>query len=450
MSYGKTVVTLNALHDVLENGECALILAPKYVSRVTWPDEYLKWEGFEDKFVMVTLSDSKKKREKELRHCMKGHKPRHKPLVVVTNFEKVKSIVDYCWMTNKKWPFKVVVIDEVTAFKNPSSLRFKALKKIIHKCRRVIELTGTPAPNGPLDLWSQLFLLDLGRRLETTYWAYRNKYFTSDYMGYKWTIKKGKEEEIRKKISDICFSLPPDEASKVPDVIYSTHTIPWKNEKSRAIYDEFIKNNIYNPFDEFQVDEETGVERVIIAQQAAILVSKMRQMCNGAVNLGRDGKTEVWQVHNDKLDELEAISESGENLLVAYQYLADYENIKHRFPKAVHVKEENAIERWNKGEITMLIAHPKSIGHGMNLQYGGNVAVWYGQTDSLELYQQFNARLARTGQDKPVRIIELMMEDSVEQDIKKGLEEKNRFGKSLNKYIIQVTEERYEKTTSAD
>jgi len=333
--------------------------------------------------------------------------------IYVINRENVVWLVD---LYKNSWPFDTVVIDELSSFKSNKSQRFKQLKKVTPLINRMIGLTGTPTPNGYLDLWSQLYLLDRGERLGKTIGGYRDRYFSpgrrNGYTVFDWDLKDMAEEAIQNKIKDICISMDAKDYLDLPERINNNVYVTME-PKAQQLYEELEKDLI------LKVDGEE-----ITALTAATLTNKLLQMANGSVyNSDRD----VIHIHDGKLDALEEILEfNQEPVLVFYNFKHDYNRLMERFkglkPRKLETSQD--ISDWNDGKIRLLLAHPASVGHGLNIQAGGHVIVWFGLTWSLELYQQANARLDRQGQTKSVVVHHLITEGTVDEDVMKALERK--------------------------
>lgn len=379
-------------YDVLEK---TLIIAPKSVAQLTWPSELEKWEHTKG-LTYTTVLGSEKKRLEALEKDVD---------LYIINRENIPWLVNHY---KTRWPFEILVIDELSSFKNPSAKRFKALKKILYRTERVIGLTGTPAPNNLLDLWSQIFLLDQGKRLERYVTHYKERYFYpaygSGHIVYKWELKDGSEDAIYRKIDDIAISMKAKDYLDLPkrtDNIIEVH-LP---KKAMREYDELEK--------ELLLEYDEGQD--VVALNSAALAGKLMQMANGTVY--DEDKNEI-EVHSAKLDELDRIIEDsqGEPVLVFYHYKHDLKRLRARFKDAEVMNiEDDTAARWNRGEIPILLAHPQSAGHGLNLQAGGHIIVWYSMTWALELYQQANARLDRQGQTKPVIVHHLVAKDTVDE-----------------------------------
>ena len=394
MGLGKTITTATAIADLFNSFEIArvLIIAPLRVANSVWGREIKSWEHTE--FMSVAVATGS---EKERITAIEQNAD-----VTVINIENVPWLVE---MLGKKWHYDCVVIDEATKVKNPSSKRFKSLKKVLDKISRLIELTGTPSPNGLLDLWSQAYLIDGGKRLGRSMSAYKSRWFVGDYMGFKFTPREHAQEQIQDAISDIVLTMSAQDYLSMPDKIDVTLRVDLPDE-SLAQYKELEREAI------LQLEETE-----ITALSAAALCTKLTQCANGSV-YSADGV--VAQIHTAKIDALKALREEHptENLLIAYSYRHDLDAITDAFPEAVLLdKKASQIEDWNAGKIKMLLAHPASAATGLNLQHGGAVVVWYGQTWNLEHYLQFNARLHRQGQTKPVRIVHIIANSTIDEKI---------------------------------
>ena len=398
MGLGKTLTTLTAI-DELKNIFCEdhkiLIIAPKKVAQETWSTEIEKW-GFDLTYSKVLGTTKQRVDALETEADL-----------YIINRENVVWLVEYF---KTKWPFTFVVVDELSSFKSSKSKRFRALRKVRPKLERFVGLTGTPAPNSLIDLWPQIYLMDRGERLETSQTRYKNRYFAPDkYNGpivYSWTPRPGAEDEIYDKLEDICVSMKAKDYLNLPGRIDNVVEIELSD------YDKYKKLER-----ELVLEEEE-----VTAANASVLANKLLQMANGAIY--NDDKS-VVQLHDDKLDALERIVEDsqGQPILVFYQYQHDLERIKKRFKEA---EELDSLERWNKGEIPILLCHPQSAGHGLNLQEGGHIIVWFGLTWSLEYYQQANARLNRQGQTETVIIHHLVAKGTLDERVLQVLQSKEK------------------------
>ena len=405
MGLGKTITTYTAIEKLINDYidiKKVLVIAPKRVAEDTWPTELEKWDHLETLKVSQVLG-SPKERKKALEVDA--------DIYVVTR-DNVVWLVDYL---GKNWDFDTLVIDELSSFKNHSSKRFKKLKTVTPYFKRVIGLTGTPAPNSYMDLWSQIYLLDRGERLGKNITAFRRRFFDIYNRGMynDYVLKKGAKEEIDILISDICISM------KAKDYL--------KNLKEPIVIDVKAKMNkeefkIYKQMEKdalIQLDNED-----ITALSAATVSNKLLQLANGSIY---DDEKNTHIIHSRKLEVLnELVEESqGENMLVFYTFKSDLERIKKEFPDAVKLEDDKDIKNWNQGKIKMLLAHPASAGHGLNLQNGGSIIVWYGLNWSLELYLQANARLQRQGQKNQVRIYRIITEKSIDERVLDALNGKN-------------------------
>jgi SNF2 family DNA or RNA helicase len=313
-----------------------------------------------------------------------------------------------------------VIIDEASSFKSASSQRFKSIKRILPQTTHLVMLTGTPSPNGLLDLWAQSYLVDFGAALGKTMTGYKQRFFESDYMGYKFSPREGANEKIQALIGDYTLSMKAEDYLDMPDYVPSVLSVQL-DKKAMAAYDDF----------ESQLFLEIG-DHDIEAQSAAVLANKLLQFANGAMYV--DEHKNWVEIHNAKIEALADLVEDNpnENLLIAYNYKSDLERLTAKFPDAVVLdKNPETIDLWNAGQIKMLLAHPASAGHGLNLQRGGSVIVWFGLNWSLELYEQFNCRLYRQGQAKPVRIIHICSESTIDARVISVLTDKAKTQRDL-------------------
>lgn len=405
MGMGKTVSTLTAVDELLFLGDVnkILVIAPLRVAEDTWSTEVQKW-GHLKHLKISKILGTKSNRERALMADAD---------IYVTNRENVDWLVKYCF---NRWPFDMCVIDELSSFKSSKAKRFRSLKKVRPYFKRIVGLTGTPAPNSLIDLWPQVYLLDGGKRLGKTIGSYREQYFTpgnrNQFVVYNWNLKEGAGEAIENKISDICVSMKAKDYLDLPERIDNVIEINLP-EKAKNKYKELEKDLVL----------ELGKED-ITAANAAVLTNKLLQMSNGAIY--SENKS-VVEIHDEKLKALLEIIEAanGKPVLVFYSFKHDFNRIvkflASKKLKAVGLKDSTDIKKWNKGEIPILLIHPASAGHGLNLQYGGNIIVWFGLTWSLELYQQANARLHRQGQKETVVINHIIAKGTVDEDVMKSL-----------------------------
>lgn len=407
MGMGKTICALTAIVELLYNWfevVKVLIIAPKRVAEDTWSREINKWEHTKHLRIAKALGTAKQ-RISALESSAD---------IYVINRENVEWLVNYY---GKNWPFDMVVIDELSSFKSSKARRFRALRKVRPFIKRIVGLTGTPAPNGLIDLWPQLYLLDQGERLGKTVTGYRDRYFEAGRRDprrgivFEWNPKPGAEEAIYEKISDICISMQAKDYLELPERVNNIIpvTLP---AAARAKYEQ-LERDLLLPF----------AESDVVADTAAVLSNKLLQMANGAVY---DENREVKHIHDVKLEALEDVIEAanGKPVLVYYAYRHDRARIKTKFKKARFLDTEKDIADWNDGKIELLLAHPASAGHGLNLQAGGHIIVWFGLTWSLELYQQGNARLDRQGQQHSVIVHHLVAEGTIDEDVMKAIEGK--------------------------
>ena len=404
MGLGKTVITLTAIKELIEDFAIwkVLVIAPKRVAEDTWSREHEKWDHLSGLRISKVLGTPAQR--------MKALKAEAD--IYVIGRDNVKWLVE---LMGKSWPFDMVVIDELSSFKNPSAQRFKALRKVIPASDRVVGLTGTPSPNGLMDLWAEIYLLDRGERLGTTISAYREKYFRAGarngYIVYKWEPYSYSQKEIERKISDICMSMSAEDYLELPERMDNEIKIRLSPKEMKQ-YDQMEREQLLRINDE-----------AVVALNAAAVMNKLLQMANGSVYA--DGG-DVVKIHEKKLDALEEIIDTtGEPVLVFYSFRHDLEAIRKRIPDARELESSEDIARWNRGEIPVLLCHPASVGYGLNLQDGGHVIVWYGLTWSLELYQQANARLYRQGQQKAVIIHHLIAEGTVDEQVMRALQHKD-------------------------
>lgn len=406
MGLGKTSITLTAIRNLLFDSfevRKVLVIAPLRVAKNTWTDEIKKWEHLNTLTYSLIIGN-----ENERLSALN-----EKADIYIINRENVD------WLVNKsgyKFDFDMVVIDELSSFKNHQSKRFKSLMKVRPLVNRIVGLTGTPSSNGLMDLFAEFKILDMGKRLGYFIGQYRNTYFKPDKMNgpivYSYKPLPNAENAIYEKISDITVSMKANEYLKMPELVTSNCVVELSDNEKKQ-YDEMKKSLVL---------EITDGE--ITAANAASLSNKLCQLSNGAIY---DDEQNIVEIHDRKLDALEDIIESmnGKPLLVAYWYRHDLERIKSRF-SVREIKTSEDISDWNKGEIPVALIHPASAGHGLNLQNGGSTLVWFGLTWSLELYQQTNARLYRQGQKNTVVIQHIITKGTIDEQILKALQKKNK------------------------
>lgn len=410
LGLGKTVSTLTAIAD-LSGGAVihkALVVAPLRVANSVWAQETQKWRHLRHLRVSVCTGSSKQRLAALQTEAD----------VYVINRENVDWLVDFY---KTKWPFDMVVIDESSSFKNPSSKRFRAMRRILPYTNYMVLLTGTPSPNGLLDVWAQMYMVDFGMALGRTMTAYKQRFFEADYMGYKFTPREGSAQRIHDLMAPHVIHMSAEDYLELPDRIDLIERVEMEPEALRK-YKEFEKSLL----------AELPDGEVVEAMTAAVLANKLLQYANGCMYTDENGN---WsEIHTEKLDRLEEIIEDNpnENLLVAYNYKFDLERLFKRFPSAkVLDKQQSTIDDWNAGKIKLLLAHPASAGHGLNIQLGGSVIIWFGLNWSLELYQQFNARLYRQGQTKNVRIMHIVAKGTIDERVLGVLNSKDKTQTSL-------------------
>ena len=409
----KTVTTLTAvdriLNDLMEDGP-VLVIAPKRVAENTWSKETAKWEHLQH-LRICKIMGTEKQRIEAVHSIFEG------PFadLYVINRENVVWLVD---LLQNRWPFPIVVIDELSSFKSAQAKRWKALRRVRGRIRRLIGLTGTPRPNGLEDLWPEIYLLDQGQRLGRTITAFRTAFLIPEKMNghivYSYRPKEGAEEDIYNRLSDLCMSIRKEDVLSLPGQIYEDIELTPPPSLLKK-YKAFERDKVLECLDE---------EGEIVAGSAATLTNKLLQFANGAI-YDQDGQTHI--LHDIKLDALEELLEEagGDSVLVLYNYKHDAERIRERIPcRALDTSED--IDAWNRGEIPVALAHPASIGHGLNLQEGGHIIVWYGLTWSLELYQQANERLNRPGQKNVCRIYHLTLKGTHDERVLTALKNKEK------------------------
>lgn len=410
---GKTVATLTAidqlLYDYFEVSK-VLVIAPLRVAQKTWPDEVRKWDHLKHLRISKVLG-SEKQRMAALRAQAD---------IWIINRENVEWLVD---LYGKDWPFDMVVIDELSSFKSPKARRFRALRKVRPLIKRIVGLTGTPASNGLIDLWSQIYLLDQGKRLGKTVTGYRNRYFEPGKRNrtviFTWEPKPGAEEAIYRQLEDLCISMSAEDWLQMPERIDRVIEVQL-SEEAQAKYDQ-LERDMLLPFTAGDVT----------ADSMAVLSNKLLQLANGAVY---DENGVVREIHQAKIEALDDVLEAanGQPVLVFYAYQHDRDRLLAHIPMAKELETEQDIDAWNQGKIQVLLAHPASAGHGLNLQSGGHIIVWFGLTWSLELYQQANARLYRQGQEeKSVIIHHLVAVGTIDEDVMRALVGKEISQKAL-------------------
>lgn len=413
---GKTVTTLTAINHLmyseLEVRNC-LIIAPKRVVETVWSEEIEKWEHLKHLKLSKIIGPEKKRIEALSQPAD----------IYIVSRDNITWLCSY--FGGGHLPYDMLVIDELSSFKSYKALRFKALKVVRPSLQRVVGLTGTPAPNGLIDLWPQMYLIDRGQRLEKTVSRYRDKYFkpgrSNGAIVYNYVPLQESEAKIHEAISDICVSMKANDYLKMPARVDNYIKI-YLPPEIQAAYNKFEEENI------LQVINSLNEEQEVTALNAAALANKLLQFANGAVY---DENRNVHEIHDLKIDALRDLIEdsNGQPILCAWAYQHDRDRIMKKL-KAYNPRElktEKDIKDWNDGKINLLLAHPASVGHGLNLQRGGHIIVWFGNTWSLELYQQFNARILRQGQTKESVIIHhLVAIDTHDKDVIAAIANKDK------------------------
>ncbi len=406
---GKTASTLTAMQDIYDDFEIDrfLVIAPKFVTQTVWHNEAKEWEHIDLDFAICT--GPVKDRLAALNK---------KATVTVINRENIPWLVAHY---KSKFPFKMLIIDESSSFKNPTSKRFRALKSIRKYIDRCVILTATPSPNGYLDLWSQIFLLDGGGRLGFNITAYRNTYFNADFLGYTYTLKGGAMLKIQDKIQDLVISANYED---LPDYVPTVMNSP-------------LEGKLKKQYTKFEEDALLGIDGAeLSAVNAAVLTGKLMQFSSGAVYDDEDPKI-VHHFHDLKINMLDEILEfnADENIIVVYNFKHELERLQKKYPEGRTIsKDGSTIQEWNDGKIKMLFIHPASAGHGIQLQHGGSLMVMFGFTWSLELYKQVIGRIHRQGQENMVRVIHLAV-GSVEHRLMRTISKKDMTQEDLLKAL---------------
>ena len=411
MGLGKTVITLTAVNDLRYNqfkvSKC-LVIAPKKVCEATWNAEAAKWDHLKHTRIVPVLGTLKKR-------IMALNTPAD---IWVINRENTQWLVDYY---RNDWPFDMVILDESSSFKNQKSQRFKALRLVLPRIERLVELTGTPAPNGLEDLWAQIYLLDGGARLGRTMSSYREAFFTQEpsHPGQqyrKYSPQEGADMRIREAISDICVSMKAEDYLELPEYIEDIVPVAL-DATARKAYKKLERDML------LEYDDQT-----ITAKSAAVLNGKLLQLCSGAVY---DTAGNPVEIHSCKIEAFLEVVEQlhGEHAVVFYWFQHERDRLMAALESSglrVRVyKDEREEQDWNAGNIDLLLAHPASCGYGLNLQAGGHHTIWYGYPNwTLELYQQASKRLHRQGQKYPVIAHHLMVQDGMDEVMIQALHEK--------------------------
>ena len=418
MGLGKTSITLTAIVDLLFDYfeiHKVLVVAPLRVARNTWSAEITKWEHLQELKYSIAVGT-----ESERLTALKA-----KADIYIINRENLQWLIE---KSNLPFDYDMVVIDELSSFKNWQSKRFRAFMKVRPKIKRVVGLTGTPSSNGLMDLFAEFRVLDMGLRLGRFITQFRNNYFKPDRMNgqivYSYKLLPGAEQRIYDKISDITISMKSTDYLQMPELINSNYLV-YLDPEEQDLYDD-MKRDLVLPFRD---DDD------ITAANAAALSGKLCQMANGAVY---SDTNEIVYIHDKKLDALEDIIEAANSkpILVAYWFRHDLERITERLNKLkvefTQLNTDKSIQKWNAGKLPIALIHPASAGHGLNLQSGGSTIVWFGMTWSLELYQQTIARLWRQGQiENTVVVQHIVAAGTIDERILKALSEKDNTQSAL-------------------
>lgn len=397
-----------------------MVIAPKKVAEATWQNEIAKWPHLKH-LRYSTVLGTERQRIKAL------NTPAD---IYIINRENVVWLVD---LYKNNWPFDTVVCDEFSSFKSHQSKRFKALKSVKPHINRLIGLTGTPSPNGLLDLWSQVYLLDSGERLGKTFYSYRANYFKSDYMGYSYEPVKDTEKIVTDKISDICISMKADDYLDLPDAIDSVIPV-CLTPKAKKQYEDMEKKMVL----------EIADAELIDATSAAALSNKLLQLANGAIY---DEDHNYHEIHDCKIEAFMELIEqlNGKSALVFYNYQHDLVRLQEALAKTkLRVKKLEGPQDqndWNNGKIDVLLTHPASSAYGLNLQQGGNHVIWFGLNWNYELYVQANKRLHRQGQSEKVIIHHLVTQNTRDEDVMAALEKKE----NVQNYVLESLKARIKK-----
>lgn len=404
LGLGKTVSLLTAISNLMDQFEVrrTLVVAPLRVAREVWPNEPAKWKHLSHLKVVPIIG-----KEKQRLAALKEDADIH--VINVDNLTWLEGRIGGI----KNFPWQLLGIDEASGYRDRTSMRFKSMSRMARVADRVVELTATPTPNTLIEAWPQFYLLDNGYRLGPSLTQFRQKYFVQpNPLVNKWLPKKGAREVVEDKIKDITVTLKAEDYLKMPEKVVVVNEVTLDDKEMES-------------YEQFERDFVLGINGTEIeAVSAAALATKLLQMANGQLY---DADRNVHTIHGRKIEMLRDLREqaNGEPLLVAYAFKSDLTRLKAEFPDAETLDAPNAIERWNRGEIAMLLCHPASAGHGLNLQYGGRHIVWYGLTWSLELYLQLIGRLHRQGQTKPVMVHHIVAKGTIDEIVMRVLKGKN-------------------------
>lgn len=413
MGMGKTISTLTAINDLIRNRfetQKVLVIAPIRVARDTWPAEIHKWDHLDGLTVSPIIGTAKQREAAANRRAD----------IYTIGRENIPWLVKH---HGSRWPYDMVIIDELSSFKNPQAKRFKALKKVRPKIHRIVGLTGTPAPNSLLDIWAPFRLIDNGQRLGKYITHYRDQYFTpgrrNGTVVYNWNLRPGADQAIYDNIADITVSMRTTDYLQLPEATHQHITVQLPPKARKHI--DTLKRDLVLDLDDDTID----------AANAATLSLKLQQLAGGAIY--NEAGDNYITIHDEKIQALaELVDQSaGNTMLVCYWFKHERDRILDAIPGARVLDTQQDFHDWNNGDIPVALIHPASAGHGLNLQAGGHIMVWYTTPWSLELYEQANARLHRQGQTEPVSIIHIDTEDSIDQTVHQALTRKDTTQQAL-------------------
>lgn len=410
---GKTISTLTAINDLIRNRfetQKVLVIAPIRVARDTWPEEIHKWDHLDGLTVSPITGTAKQRQDAANRRAD----------IYTIGRENIPWLVKH---HGGRWPYDMVIIDELSSFKNPQAKRFKALKKVRPKIQRIVGLTGTPAPNSLLDIWAPFRLIDNGQRLGKYITHYRDQYFTpgrrNGAVVYNWNLRPGADQAIYDNIADITVSMRTTDYLQLPAATHQHITVQLPTKARKHI--DTLKRDLVLDLDDDTID----------AANAATLSLKLQQLAGGAIY--NEAGDDYITIHDEKIQALTELVDQaqGNTLLVCYWFKHERDRILYAIPGARVLDTQQDFHDWNNGDIPVALIHPASAGHGLNLQSGGHIMVWYTTPWSLELYEQANARLHRQGQTEPVSIIHIDTADSIDQTVHQALTRKDTTQQAL-------------------
>ena len=413
MGMGKTISTLTAINDLIRNRfetQKVLVIAPIRVARDTWPEEIHKWDHLDGLTVSPIIGTAKQREAAANRRAD----------IYTIGRENIPWLVKH---HGNHWPYDMVIIDELSSFKNPQAKRFKALKKVRPKIHRIVGLTGTPAPNSLLDIWAPFRLIDNGQRLGKYITHYRDQYFTpgrrNGTVVYNWNLRPGADQSIYNNIADITVSMRTTDYLQLPEATHQHITVQLPPKARKQV--DTLKRDLVLDLDDDTID----------AANAATLSLKLQQLAGGAIY--NEAGDDYITIHDEKIQALTELVDQaqGNTLLVCFWFKHERDRILGVIPGARVLDTQQDFRDWNKGDIPVALIHPASAGHGLNLQAGGHIMVWYTTPWSLELYEQANARLHRQGQTEPVSIIHIDTADSIDQTVHQALTRKDTTQQAL-------------------